>query len=726
MPKYITDPANADYDFGLGFNYAVWPEGSIVTLTNVPWNNDYRDICQFPSANGQTLDEYIDSNTLTNTVVDSMSYIKFNVPIRINVPFNKAFMYNYLRVQNPLQPIPGDDVLKSYYYFILDVKYVSPNTTELSIQLDVFQSFRNDFTFGNSYIERGHIGIANENAFDNYGRDYLTVPEGIDTGTEYNIVAHKYDKIINNKQNAVKFNIFVISSVLFTSDPGTVEAPILKSASGSILQSIPFGAAYYLFRNRSEFVNFMYTYSNYPWVTQGIMGIYIIPELERYMESVSWVPTHLKDDVVVYPMDQNIFDPIKYSMFDNWRDSTDFTDYIPERYHHLKKFFTSPYMMLEITTWTGSPILLKPEAWNDANATLTERINLIPPSQRIVINPYKYNSVDSTTPSPNGADDGGEYLDLGVTISNFPTLPIVNNGAINYLASHFASIPYQKQSAEWTQSRALRGNEVSYDQVNKGVEASKNINRLQNAGVGAQAANQNLLLAQNQAVTGIGGVIASTGQAALGITNGTIGLGGIAGSVANQVMGSITSGNQQAANTQASNITQQVSKGANTAQNNQVSYVNDTNKSLADWAARGDYENSIAGINAKVNDASMIQPSVSGQLGGDTTNIIYDNFGVSIRWKMLDKANIRIVGEYWLRYGYAIHKFASIPSNLMVMSKFTYWKLLETYINSATMPEGFKQIIRGIFEKGVTVWADPSYIGNIDLADNVPLEGITL
>jgi hypothetical protein len=60
------------------------------------------------------------------------------------------------------------------------------------------------------------------------------------------------------------------------------------------------------------------------------------------------------------------------------------------------------------------------------------------------------------------------------------------------------------------------------------------------------------------------------------------------------------------------------------------------------------------------------------------------------------------------------------------MSKFTYWKLTETYITAATIPESFKQVIRGIFEKGVTVWADPSYIGNTDLADNAILGGIAL
>jgi hypothetical protein len=154
--------------------------------------------------------------------------------------------------------------------------------------------------------------------------------------------------------------------------------------------------------------------------------------------------------------------------------------------------------------------------------------------------------------------------------------------------------------------------------------------------------------------------------------------------------------------------------------------MRDTNKGLADWAAKGDYANAIAGINAKVQDSRMTQPSTSGQMGGDMMNLVNNNTVVSVRWKMIDRASLRLVGEYWLRYGYAVRNFVIPPANLLCMSKFTYWKMLETYITSGGMPESMKQIIRGIFEKGVTVWSDPSYIGNTDMADNQPLDGITL
>jgi len=92
----------------------------------------------------------------------------------------------------------------------------------------------------------------------------------------------------------------------------------------------------------------------------------------------------------------------------------------------------------------------------------------------------------------------------------------------------------------------------------------------------------------------------------------------------------------------------------------------------------------------------------------------------------LQPAVMAAIGEFWLRYGYAINRFGRMPANFRVMEKFTYWKLRESYITSASMPEQYKQTIRGIFEKGVTVWTNAADMGYIDIADNAPLTGVTL
>src|SRR5699024_9745717 len=160
------------------------------------------------------------------------------------------------------------------------------------------------------------------------------------------------------------------------------------------------------------------------------------------------------------------------------------------------------------------------------------------------------------------------------------------------------------------------------------------------------------------------------------------------------------------------------------AQVDTAGYMRDTNKEFADYAARGDYEQAVAGINARVQDAKLIQPTTSGQIGGDAFNLAVYQWSADARVKMVTSGAMAAIGEYWLRYGYRINRFIQLPQNLKAMTKFTYWKLLETYLSSSRCPEAFRQTIRGILEKGVTVWNNPNDIGRIDVADNQPLNNV--
>lgn len=721
----IKDSPNT-YDFGYDFNYANWSMGTEVNLVNVPWNNNYRDIVKFDSK--AALDTYIDSLETAGISLDNISYLKTTIPIRLDIPFNVAYAFNYLRAKNPLQPITGD-VVRNYYYFINDVNYIAPNTTEFVIQLDVWQTFGYDVQFGNSYVERGHIGIANSNAFDNHGRDYLTVPEGIDTGSEYQVATVKHEQISAGSND---YDIMAVSAVDLTADAGTVSSPNLVSAGGSVIQSIVSGADIYVWHSSSDFTRFLQANADKPWVTQSILAVYLIPAITRYYPDFAYAA-----DAPTFGTRVNEITPgisPTHTIFPGWRDSTEILNLIPERYRGLRKLFTYPYMVIELTTWSATPIILKPESWADDDATVREFASLVPGSQRVAFIPAKYNrNPDSIiNPVPNGSDDdGGEYLDLMSIITNFVTVPIVNDMAISYLASNKNGIAFQYSSADWSQQRALRGNSISYDQASSAIDLSRNLNRLNVAGSQSSTANQNLAISQGVSNNMVFGALSNVlGGGMAGAKGGPMGVAaGVAGGVANAIPSTLanqaSAGVAQDLNTRQNSLQNIIANTTNNAATRQQSYIRDTNKDLADWGARGDYENSVAGINAKVNDSRMIQPSTNGQFGGDAFNLINTAYEVSLRWKMLDNASMTIVGEYWLRYGYAIHKFMQIPSTLMVMSKFTYWKLTESYILTSAMPESFKQIIRGIFEKGVTVWKTPSDIGQIDIADNVPLEGIS-
>ena len=262
-------------------------------------------------------------------------------------------------------------------------------------------------------------------------------------------------------------------------------------------------------------------------------------------------------------------------------------------------------------------------------------------------------------------------------------MSIVNDEYVNYMASTVNRRQYSYNSAGWSQEKSLAGNQLSYDQAQMGLANNQ--------------ANQDV---QNQA-TIIGGALSAIGSLAGGnVLGAALGAAG----TANQYMAS----NAQFANNQAL----------------QGAYANQ-NKSLSDWAARGDYQNAIAGINATVQDAALTQPSQSGQMTGDGFNLSNGMMIVQIRYKQITTQMQEIVGNYFMKFGYAIRQYLVPPTDFMAMEKYTYWKMQDTAIICSDADEGVKNAIRGIFEKGVTVWREPTDIGKVYGRDNAPLPNIT-
>src|SRR5690606_626546 len=116
-----------------------------------------------------------------------------------------------------------------------------------------------------------------------------------------------------------------------------------------------------------------------PWVLQGVQSVTLIPQPKRYhpnfeYESVDGISMFHRGGTTSYGTWGTGFDNHpemrSQALFTNWRNSPAINDYIPARYQHLDKLKTFPYMMIEATTWTGNALVIKPESWNDANATI--------------------------------------------------------------------------------------------------------------------------------------------------------------------------------------------------------------------------------------------------------------------------------------------------------------------------------------------------------------------
>lgn len=713
----LTDPP-LESSFGYDHNYAAWAPNTRVTLCRVPWNASYKDIVRFVGGRA-ALNAYIDTASPEYTTVEDAVYLKMGQPIDLDIPFAVASELNYLRVYNPAQPIVspgGADKAQYFYYFITHVEYIAPNNTRLHLQLDVWQTFAYEFHFGQVFLERGHKGIAAENAFDEYGRQFLNIPEGIDVGGEYN-TAYYYTHNIAKARGTQEYGILVMSTSRLDIAAGDKGNPTMVTATGSLMENLPSGCNIF-YIDADNFLTFMTNISDKPWISSNIISITAIPNdaIERYElitsdVSIPWMPAGTVKEFIIGSTKNPVL-----SFEANWRE-TRALGLLPEEYRHLKKFLTFPYMALEMTTYSGQPIILKPEAWDSADADFVELPHLVPGNAKIVFYPVGYNRKTGEPEVTDGMgiyNDGGEFLDVATSISNFPQFSIVNNSYLAFMASNRNAIAFQNQSADWSQQRALTGNQLSFDQASAGMDLTGKLNEL---GINAATQSTNL---SNQ--TAMFQNLQGAGNSVVGAIANKNPIGGAMGVLNSGINQAIT----QNQNNQSLNISTSLQNASTNASVANAGYMADTNLQYANYAAKGDYQNAIAGITAKVQDAKLLAPTTSGQAGGDTFNLAKYQWGLDLKIKMMQGAAMRQVAGYWMRFGYQMNVWTTLPDDLHCMSHFTYWKLREAYVTDSRAPEAFKETIRGIFEKGVTVWKNPADIGNIAMTDNLPMEGITL
>lgn len=712
----MRDMTPGEYPNAAGFDYEWWAASSTIKMMNVPWSADYQDVVVFDDRNAQT--QYFYALTGRVHTINNATYCRPGERVRINVPFNDAYKYNYLMVDQRQDSV--GEAPRLMFYFIQDVRHIAPNTTELIVMLDVWQTFMFDVTLGRAYIEQGHVGIAQKGNHADYGREYLMEPEGFELGAEMVTLSSANKPIgdkVGNEQGGSNFDVLIWSTTRLYGSWGKVEDPEMVMASGTYMSGMPQAADCYLFdggTGTDTFSNFIYKVGKAPWVAQGIIAIQVVPN------------GIIKDavvDVEEFSLEENssikgkVKKVLRFSgAIDDIAIDKDFRshmrEYMGTRYQNLNKFLTAPYSIVEVTTYTGAPLMLRPECIKSRGITVRRYADIGLPSPRIVIQPLQYNartatptkpvefSYDDKTAEGEFAKETSDFLDVQTGIYNMPTLSILNNSYLAYMSGNAHSIAYQHSSADWSQQKALSGNQLSFDQSSAGIALNSEMNRLGN----------------QQQITGT----------AIGATAGIA--GGVAAGARGGPLGAV-GGGAMAAMGQAANVANTANSvyhnNARTgAQNNNSAYMRDSNKAYADFAAKGDYAQSIAGINAKAQDMKAVAPTTIGQVGGETFAFQYTQWRIFAKVKMIQPANLRSIGEYWLRYGYKINRpmnFGGSVTKLSVMSKFTYWRMSEVYLRAGSCPENYRMSIRGILTKGVTVWNNPNDLGMIDPAANDPI-----
>lgn len=696
-----------------------WPVGTEITLMQVPWDANYRDIVIWDDVRQRNT--YLDAQALSGTGWRSkrFSYCRPNDPISVPVPYSAAYKYNYVVVQNPMQPVDGEEQPLKLCYFILSTDYVAPGTTQLTLQLDVIQTYQFGVCLGNMFVERGHMGVSNavfkngvQNLQGQYLRKYLNVPEGLDVGDSYVMANHEWYPLTDASTFDIG-KIIIISSADLAADPGTVDSPNLNVADGQNADGIPSGCNVYSM-TLSTFKAMLNAMKEKSWVAQCIQSVSTFParllsagtDVQLFGNSGITVQFLGETDTLELPLKTYATTGNIYQQLSNG---------VPDGYHDLYKAYTYPYSVIELTAYNGNSVFVKPELVYGNTLALTvigcavapfARIGVFPTNygqafeggQPVNYNQYTWHGFDGS--DHTGVIPSGDFLDSCLWLADFPQFSIVNSNYITYLASTAHTRAYQYESAGWQNAKSNAASDLAYTQA-MNQTALNEANRYDQGPIGApQIANY-----AGQAMGAIeSGLNRLTGQQS--VSSNEVTLAGAANYLAQRQTGNL-----------AFNATQDLSR-----------QVAGQNLDYAKYAARGDYANQIAAINATVQDAALQAPSTVGQMGGQ--GFMWKNglVGFAVNYKTAGGAAMRTVCDFWARYGYKIQRFYNFGNAKMtalkIMNHFSYWKVSETYITCAKANEAEKDAIRGVLEKGVTVWGNPSEIGNIAPVVNTPLYNI--
>lgn len=222
-----------------------------VHLLSVPLENDYKNTLVF--ADKQDQHQFFSSKVVKSYT--EFSYQRkdniIRVPEHIDTLLSSGC--NYVMYKNSYYSN------KWFYCFINDMKYINDACTEVQIETDVMQTFLNEYTVKESFVEREHV--------DNDTIGLHTFPEGLETG-EYINDLHETDPTLEQAKL-----IYVVGA---TSAPIAGAAKDTPAGSG-VYNGIYSGVKYFPYE-MTETIDLVLDIFAIDSKTDTITGIFMAPK----------------------------------------------------------------------------------------------------------------------------------------------------------------------------------------------------------------------------------------------------------------------------------------------------------------------------------------------------------------------------------------------------------------------------------------------------------------
>lgn len=322
-------------------NYS--PSG-VIYLGQVPWNDSYKHVRLY----GDRTSQNSDILSMCGISSGNYAYISRDRILKVSIPADRLYHVNYCAYRNPSL---GS---RWIYCFVTNVRYVNDNTTELTLETDVFQTFLYgvDWTLPACMVEREHTDDddalwTDEPAFD------LTYTVTDETFKRFDVGY----VVVMTCSKPEQGDGSIIDQFL---NPSGYYA---KPLDMSIYKGVPYGCQAYCFKME----------------TAG--GGYVTDQLEMFLNGIQWagsidsiaaiftVPSffELPNDAPITSPTAQFQNAIAIESFDapTW---TSANGYTPRN----KKLYRYPYTYLNLTDMNGSSSEIRYELCDEA----TPKINI--------------------------------------------------------------------------------------------------------------------------------------------------------------------------------------------------------------------------------------------------------------------------------------------------------------------------------------------------------------
>ena len=152
----------------------VTPNTIVKLYSGIPCDPTYQNVLQWDSVTEQN--QFFANQVPVATYTD-FQFIDGTRELRIKRQMENCYHINYVAYQNHRY---GN---KWFYAFVSDMRYLSPESTALILDEDVWASWQFDLTFNKSFVERETVS--------NDAIGAHTLDEGLETG-DYVTTAHSY------------------------------------------------------------------------------------------------------------------------------------------------------------------------------------------------------------------------------------------------------------------------------------------------------------------------------------------------------------------------------------------------------------------------------------------------------------------------------------------------------------------------------------------------------